>query len=121
MSEETYTVAGKSMPEISIAVGLIFTLWGVAAYVMSDMASLTAMIPLFVGGPIGAMGLCLESFVPLVVYVYLWSSWMMGAVLCSSLPIPFSWCLVVSTPISVFNHLFGFANNVKLTKHRTIQ
>ena len=57
MSEETYTVAGKSMPEVSIAVGLIFTLWGVAAYVISDMASLTAMIPLFVGGPIGAMGL----------------------------------------------------------------
>lgn len=57
MSEETYTFAGRSMPEISIAVGLVFTLWGVAAYVISDMASMTAMIPMFVGGPIGLMGL----------------------------------------------------------------
>ena len=57
MSEQTYTVAGRSMPDVSIAVGLFFTLWGVAAYVISDMASMTAMIPMFVGGPIGVMGL----------------------------------------------------------------
>ena len=57
MSEQTYTVAGRSMPEVSIAVGLVFTLWGVAAYVISDMASMTAMIPMFVGGPIAVMGL----------------------------------------------------------------
>ncbi len=57
MSEESYTFAGKSMPEISIAVGLVFSLWGLAAYVISDMASMTAMIPMFVGGPIAIMGL----------------------------------------------------------------
>ena len=45
------------MPEISIAVGLMFTAWGIGAYVISDMASVTAMIPMFVGGPIGLLGL----------------------------------------------------------------
>ncbi len=45
------------MPEISIAVGLIFTVWGIGAYIISDMASITAMIPMFVGGPIGLLGL----------------------------------------------------------------
>jgi|TARA_B110000196_G_scaffold286520_1_gene270272 hypothetical protein len=63
MSEQTYTVAGRSMPEVSIAVGLIFTLWGVAAYVISDMSSITSMIPMFVGGPIAVMGL-LSNFKP---------------------------------------------------------
>ena len=57
MSEQTYTFAGRSMPEISIAVGLFFTLWGVAAYVISGMSSITSMIPMFIGGPIGATGL----------------------------------------------------------------
>ena len=45
------------MPEISIAVGLIFSAWGIGAYIISDMASITAMIPMFVGGPIFIMGL----------------------------------------------------------------
>ena len=57
MSEDAYTVAGRNMPEISIAVGLMFTAWGIGAYVISDMASVTAMIPMFVGGPIGILGL----------------------------------------------------------------
>ena len=57
MSEDAYTVAGRNMPEISIAVGLIFTVWGIGAYIISDMASITAMIPMFVGGPIGLLGL----------------------------------------------------------------
>ena len=57
MSEDAYTVAGRNMPEISMAVGLIFAACGLGAYVISDMASITAMIPMFVGGPIGLLGL----------------------------------------------------------------
>ena len=57
MSEDAYTVAGRNMPDISIAVGLIFTIWGIGAYIISDMTSITAMIPMFVGGPIFTMGL----------------------------------------------------------------
>ena len=59
MSEESYTVAGRTMPEISIAVGAVFTTWGLIAYFMqsADPPSLTAMIPAFVGGPIGVMGI----------------------------------------------------------------
>ena len=40
-----------------MAVGLIFAAWGIGAYVISDMASITAMIPMFFGGPIGLLGL----------------------------------------------------------------
>ena len=57
MSEDAYTVAGRNMPEISMAVGLIFAACGIVAYVISDMASITALIPMFVGGPIGLLGL----------------------------------------------------------------
>ena len=63
MSNESYTVAGRSMPEISIFVGLIFIIWGIAAYIISDMASLTAMIPGFLGGPIFILGL-LSNMMP---------------------------------------------------------
>ena len=57
MSDESYTVAGRNMPEISMAVGLIFIIWGIAAYVISDMASWTAMIPGIMAAPIFVMGL----------------------------------------------------------------
>ena len=57
MSEDAYTVAGRNMPEISIAVGNIFAIWGIAAYIISDMASWTALIPMLIGGPIATMGL----------------------------------------------------------------
>ena len=57
MTEDVYTVAGRNMPEISIAVGNIFGFWGIAAYIISDMASWTALIPMFIGGPIATMGL----------------------------------------------------------------
>jgi len=56
MSEDTYTVAGRTMPEISIAAGLILSLWGIAAYILSDMASFTSMIPMAFGAPISIMG-----------------------------------------------------------------
>ena len=57
MTGESYRFLGRNMPEISIAVGLIFTIWGIVAYIISDMASITAMIPMFVGVPIFTMGL----------------------------------------------------------------
>ena len=57
MSEDAYTIAGRNMPEISIAVGNIFAIWGIAAYIISDMASWTALIPMLIGGPIATMGL----------------------------------------------------------------
>ena len=44
------------MPEISIAAGLILSLWGIAAYILSDMASFTSMIPMAFGAPISIMG-----------------------------------------------------------------
>ena len=61
MTEESYRFLGRNMPEISIAVGLIFTIWGIGAYIISDMASITAMIPMFVGGPIFTMGLLSQA------------------------------------------------------------
>ena len=57
MSEDAYTVAGRNMPEIATAVGNIFGFWGIGAYIISDMASWTALIPLFIGGPIATMGI----------------------------------------------------------------
>lgn len=56
MADESYTVAGKTMPEISVFVGLVFAIWGIGAYIATDMVSLTAMIPAFAGAPIGIMG-----------------------------------------------------------------
>ncbi|SVC21724.1 uncharacterized protein METZ01_LOCUS274578, partial [marine metagenome] len=61
MSEDAYTVAGRNMPEISIAVGNIFAIWGIAAYIISDMASWTALIPMLIGGPIATMGLLAKA------------------------------------------------------------
>ena len=46
---------------ISKGVGLVLTVWGIAAYVISDMASLTAMIPTFMGAPILIMGFVAEK------------------------------------------------------------
>ena len=57
MSDESYTVAGRNMPEISMVVGLVFIIWGIAAYVISDLASWTAMIPGIMAAPIFVMGL----------------------------------------------------------------
>ena len=56
MSEESFRFLGRSMPEVSIAIGLMLCLWGAAAYLISDMASITALIPAFMGIPIGFLG-----------------------------------------------------------------
>ena len=56
MSEESFRFLGRSMPEVSIAIGLILCLWGGGAYIISDMVSFTSLIPAFLGIPIGLMG-----------------------------------------------------------------
>jgi hypothetical protein len=49
---EEYTVFNMSVPKIGIISGGILAAWGLFAYVYSDMASITAMIPTFMGAPI---------------------------------------------------------------------
>jgi len=56
MADMGYKFLGMEMPLLSILVGGALSAWGVAAYVISDMASLTAMIPTFMGTPIAVMG-----------------------------------------------------------------
>jgi len=53
----SYKFLGIEMPLMSILVGGILSAWGVVAYVISDMASVTALIPTFMGTPIAVMGL----------------------------------------------------------------
>ncbi len=52
----SYKFLGMEMPLLSILVGGALSAWGVAAYVISDMASPTALIPTFMGTPIAVMG-----------------------------------------------------------------
>jgi len=52
----SYKFLGIEMPLISILVGGILSAWGVAAYVISDMGSVTALIPTIMGTPIAVMG-----------------------------------------------------------------
>ncbi|MBK6426229.1 MAG: hypothetical protein IPF82_08560 [Blastocatellia bacterium] len=44
------------MPYITIGVGVLLTLIGVVGYVMSGMASWTALIPAFLGVPMALLG-----------------------------------------------------------------
>tara|TARA_B100000902_G_scaffold24762_1_gene29818 strand:+ start:3023 stop:3427 length:405 start_codon:yes stop_codon:yes gene_type:complete len=52
----SYKFLGIEMPLMSILVGGTLSAWGVAAYVISDMASVTALIPTIMGTPIAVMG-----------------------------------------------------------------
>jgi len=52
----SYKFLGMEMPLMSILVGGALSAWGVAAYVISDMASFTALIPTIMGTPIAVMG-----------------------------------------------------------------
>lgn len=53
----SYAFLGQEMPRLSMIVGGALAAWGVAAYVISGMASITAMIPTFMGAPILLSGL----------------------------------------------------------------
>ena len=60
MSDE-FTVSGLTIPRIAIYEGAILVLWGVAAYIISDQSSITAMIPSFMGAPLMILGLLSEK------------------------------------------------------------
>ena len=60
MSDE-FTVSGLTIPRIAIYEGAILVLWGIAAYIISDQSSVTAMIPSFVGAPLMILGLLSEK------------------------------------------------------------
>ena len=60
MSDE-FTVSGLTIPRIAIYEGAILVLWGIAAYIISDQSSVTAMIPSFMGAPLMILGLLSEK------------------------------------------------------------
>lgn len=60
MSDE-FTVSGLAIPRIAIYEGAILVLWGIAAYIISDQSSVTAMIPSFMGAPLMILGLLSEK------------------------------------------------------------
>ena len=57
-----YKMFGMEMPLMSIIVGGILSAWGVAAYVISGNASVTALIPTIMGTPIAVMGSAADRF-----------------------------------------------------------
>jgi len=56
-----FTVSGLTIPRIAIYEGAILVLWGIAAYIISDQSSVTAMIPSFMGAPLMILGLLSEK------------------------------------------------------------
>ena len=58
----SYKFLGMGMPLVSILVGGILSAWGVAAYVISGNASVTALIPTIMGTPIAVMGSAADRF-----------------------------------------------------------
>lgn len=57
---DEFTVSGLTIPRIAIYEGAILVLWGIAAYIISDQSSITAMIPSFMGAPLMILGLLSE-------------------------------------------------------------
>lgn len=57
MSEEGFTVAGRSMPEITIGYGAFLILWGIVVSLVSGSESITSYIPSMMGAPILIAGL----------------------------------------------------------------
>jgi hypothetical protein len=45
------------MPKLSLSIGILLTIIGLAGYIMSGMASITAAIPAFFGLPMALFGL----------------------------------------------------------------
>tara|TARA_B100001996_G_scaffold338239_1_gene290595 strand:+ start:1640 stop:2038 length:399 start_codon:yes stop_codon:yes gene_type:complete len=60
MSEE-FNVYGMSVPRISELIGTIMVLWGIIIYILTEMSSLTSLIPSFVGLPIVLAGLLVRK------------------------------------------------------------
>ena len=57
---DQFTVSGLTIPRIAIYEGSILVLWGIAAYIISDQSSITAMIPSFMGAPLLLLGILSE-------------------------------------------------------------
>ena len=54
---DRFTVFGQTVPRIAIINGILLSFWGLASYIISDMSSITAMIPTFMGVPMLILGL----------------------------------------------------------------
>ena len=57
---DEFTIAGFTIPRIAIYDGAFLLLWGIAAYIISDESSITAMIPSFMGAPLLILGILSE-------------------------------------------------------------
>ena len=57
---DEFTVSGLTIPRIAIYEGSILVLWGIAAYIISDQSSITAMSPSFMGDPLLLLGILSE-------------------------------------------------------------
>ena len=57
---DEFTIAGFTIPRIAIYDGAFLVLWGIAAYIISDQSSITAMIPSFMGAPLLILGILSE-------------------------------------------------------------
>tara|TARA_X000000368_G_scaffold349061_1_gene289032 strand:+ start:617 stop:1009 length:393 start_codon:yes stop_codon:yes gene_type:complete len=57
---DEFTIAGFTIPRIAIYQGSLLVLWGMAAYIISNQSSITAMIPAFLGAPLMILGLLSE-------------------------------------------------------------
>ncbi len=55
-----FTIAGFTIPRIAIYQGTLLVLWGMAAYIISNQSSITAMIPAFLGAPLMILGILSE-------------------------------------------------------------
>ncbi len=58
--DDEFTIAGFTIPRIAIYDGVFLVLWGIAAYIISDQSSITAMIPSLMGAPLMILGILSE-------------------------------------------------------------
>ncbi len=58
--DEEFTFLGLTMPKLATYEGAFLVLWGIGAYFASGQASITAMIPAFMGTPLLLLGVLSE-------------------------------------------------------------
>ncbi|MEC9120416.1 MAG: hypothetical protein VYC33_03715 [Candidatus Thermoplasmatota archaeon] len=63
MTEQSYTVAGQSIPTITTRYGMFLALWGIAISLLSNSDSVTSYAPTFAGVPLLITGI-LASKIP---------------------------------------------------------
>ncbi|MBA4694515.1 MAG: hypothetical protein DWC06_07045 [Candidatus Poseidoniales archaeon] len=59
---EQFTVAGQSIPTITMGYGGFLVLWGIVVSQLSDASSLTSYIPSFMGIPLLVSGILASKF-----------------------------------------------------------